>query len=212
MPYARQKVLIIGDSIRYITSGQISNQGDTVQEDSTDNRMVFMTLATRGIGAYHKKNDRGDYWQVLIPNVMDRGEFDAVVVELGTNDCAYVIKKSGDYRAYIQIIIDSIRSVDSRVPILWLTMRKFTDYPSCARIINNDLIAEGVETLPYGIWANSHPECFAKDGIYPKEDWRQATASGGTGADQPAGYCNGRTEYAAWLKGRLDNYFGPTVN
>ncbi len=210
-PTHAKKVLVIGDSISYATSGQLSMEGDKVEEISTSNRMVFMTLASPGMGAYATKDDGSEYWNPLLSNVIDNGEFDAIVVQLGTNDCVHVISNPGDYLPYINHIVDGIRAADSSVPILWLTMQEVPGYIGCSDIINNDLVASGVQTLPYGQWATARPECFA-DGIHPRDTWRNDVATGGTGKTAPAGYCNGKKVYASWLKVQLDTFFGPTVN
>jgi hypothetical protein len=210
-PTEAKKVLIIGDSISFVASGNLVQAGNEVAESSVTNRILFTVVANGGIGAYSRKDNDSDYWNVLIPNIINDGEFDAVVVQLGTNDCVHVINVSGDYLPYIALITDSIRSADATVPIFWLTMNQFDDNPPCAEIINNDLAAAGIQTLPYGQWAQSHPECFA-DKIHPRVGWRKELESGGTGAVAPDGYCNGRTAYAAWLKAQLDTFFGPAVN
>jgi hypothetical protein len=210
-PTQAKKVLIIGDSISFVASGNLVQVGNEVAENSVTNRILFTVVANGGIGAYSRKDNDSDYWNVLIPNIIDDGELDAVVVQLGTNDCVHVVNGPGDYLPYIRLIIDSIKSADAAVPIFWLTMNQFDDNPTCAEIVNNDLVTAGIQTLPYGQWAQSHPECFA-DKIHPRVGWRKEQESGGTGAGAPDGYCNGRTAYAAWLKAQLDTFFGPAVN
>jgi hypothetical protein len=210
-PTHAKRILIIGDSISSRTIGQMVIEGNSVLDSDTTNRMTFTALATEGAGTFTVKNlNHDEYWGVLIPDSIVDGAFNAVVVELGTNDCAYLAVQ-GDFLPQIDKIVAVIRSADTSVPILWMTIKYRADYPKCAGIVNNDLLASGVEVLPYNDWADAHPECFI-DGLHPKETWRKTPATGGAGVDAPAGYCDGTREYAVWLKGQLDNYFGPTIN
>jgi hypothetical protein len=140
-PTQAKKVLIIGDSISFVASGNLVQVGNEVAENSVTNRMLFTVVANGGIGAYSRKDNDSDYWNVLIPNIIDDGEFDAVVVQLGTNDCVHAVNVPGDYLPYIRLITDSIRRADASVPIFWLTMNQFDDNPTCAEIINSDLVA-----------------------------------------------------------------------
>jgi GDSL-like Lipase/Acylhydrolase family len=216
-PTQTKRVLIFGDSITYASSGNISNVGGNVMDEDPGNRIVYTIIATSGIGARRTWGEPGDpdeYWFSLISNSIRPGSFDAIVVELGTNDC-HLLSSTGDYIPDIQRITDAISASDPNVPIFWLTVPDYSHLPDCAPIINGDLegivqsgIYPNLKTLDYGAWAEAHQDCFY-DGVHLREGWRKDPESGGASKGAPPDYCNGQFEYASWLKAQHDTYFGP---
>lgn len=216
-PVHPKRVLLIGDSISFMSAGEISKVGNVVVDADPSNRMTFTIIANIGIGARKTLGEPGDpdeYWPALITNSIDPGNFDAIVIALATNDCS-LLSTPGEYQRDIARIVGAISAADRDVPIFWLTMHDNPVMPNCRSIINGDLgrtVQSG--TFPnlmmfdYGAWAEANPECFL-DGIHLRERWHNDPRSGGTNAPEPAGYCDGQLKYANWLKAQLDGYFGP---
>jgi hypothetical protein len=218
-PVQTKRVLVIGDSISFESAGDINRIGSSVSDTEPVNRMTFTILATVGVGARRTvgtPSNPDKYWSGLIANSIYGGDFDAIVVQLGTNDCSY-LSVNGDYQRDIKRVVRRISRADPDVPIFWLTMQQHPYYPDCASIINSDLqqVVESrafprLTILDYGRWAERHPECFI-DQIHPRESWHKDPTSGGTTEPAPAGYCEGQLQYAGWLKAQLDDHFGPPV-
>ncbi len=214
-PINPKRVLLIGDSITYAAAGDISRVGNFVGDTGPDHRMTFAIIANPGIGArttFGTPSDPDEYWSGLIASAIQPAAFDAVIVELGFNDCAF-LNDAGDYQSDIARIVGAITSADPDVPIFWLTMPQHPRLPDCASTISGDLrqmIAAGtypnLMTFDYGTWADGHPECFS-DGVHPRETWNIDPSSGGS--PMPADYCEGLSRYAGWLKAQLDDHFGP---
>lgn len=218
-PTDTKRVLVIGDSITHGSAGAITQVGGDVMATDPVNRITFTIIATGTIGARQTsvtQSDPEEYWPGLIANSIHTGNFDAIVVELGTNDCSSLGSAAGDYQPDIERIVSAISLADPDVAIFWLTMQQVPTYLDCAAMINSSLgqiiIEAGtypnLKTFSYGLWAEAHPECF-KDGIHPRSAWNNDPSSGGTAGPVPAGYCDGQRSYAVWLKFQLDGYFGP---
>lgn len=216
-PTQTKRVLIIGDSISYMSAGEISKAGNMVYDNDPSNRMTFTILANVGIGARRtlgEPSDPDEYWSGLISNSIQPGSFDAIVVALATNDC-HLLNLPGEYVHDITRVISAISSADPDVPIFWLTLPDYPVAPGCATIVNGDLeqiIQSGthpnLKSFDYSAWAGANPECF-HDGVHLREPWRQDARSGGASKAAPAEYCEGQIKYALWLKAQLDDFFGP---
>ncbi len=105
------------------------------------NRVTFTIIATAGIGAlqtWGEPSDPDEYWSGLIANSIQSGDFDAIIVQLGTNDCSY-LSASVRYEQDIKRIVGAIVDADPEVPVFWLTMHQVPKWPDCASIINVDL-------------------------------------------------------------------------
>jgi hypothetical protein len=213
-----KQVLVIGDSISLGAAGELVTMGNNVASTDDINRITFSIVANQMVGARRTvgpPEDPDDYWPTLIARSIEQpGTFDAVVVELGTNDCAG-LTATGDYLPDIARIVGAIVRADPGVPIRWLVPKQHPDFPGCADLIRGDLegaVSSGtypqLATWDYGAWADAHPECFL-DGIHPTERWHTDPRSGGTPGPIPTGYCAGQFEYARWLKARLDAQLGP---
>lgn len=219
-PIQTKRVLVIGDSISYGSAGEISRVGNMVGDADPVNRMTFAIIAYPGVGArqtFGTPSDPDEYWFGLIANSIHPGDFDAVVVQLGTNDCA-LLSAAGDYQPDIARIASAISDADPNVPVFWLTLQQHPRLPDCASIIDGDLrqvVESGsypkLTTFAYGTWAEAHSDCFP-DRVHPREPWNSNPDSGGSASPAPTGYCDGQFQYATWLKAQLDSYFGPPTS
>ena len=114
-----KRVLVIGDSISYMSAGDISRVGNNVTDTDPFNRVTFSLIVTPGIGArrtWGKPAEPDEYWSGLIAHSIQSDNFDAIIVELGTNDCS-LIGASGDYQPDIERIVGAISKADPHVPI-----------------------------------------------------------------------------------------------
>lgn len=213
-PTQTKRVLVIGDSITFPSADELTYVGAFVVDSDPSYRMNFTVLASPGIGARNTVGDPDEYWSGLISNSIQPGNFDAVVVELGGNDCRHVSAR-GDFVQDVARINSAISDADPDVPVFWVNLPDYSQSPGCAAVVNGDL-AQIIElgTYPklasfdYGTWARANQECFS-DGIHLREPWRKDPSSGGANLPEPRGYCNGQLRYAKWLKAQLDEFFGP---
>jgi lysophospholipase L1-like esterase len=102
-------VLHVGDSILYLSTPELIDR-EVMRSRGYDAR--FNPILGSGLTEI-------DYWELRLRGLLARGDLDAVVVMLGTNDAepTRFAQVDGDYEQRVERFL---RAIPPRVPVVWL--------------------------------------------------------------------------------------------